>query len=166
MIRRSRLKPIVAVPIQIRCIAKRPDKWVKEASAEYLRRLSGRFKIEVKTFTPAATRQAHQVRLGEEARRLRRACPPRARCVALTSDGEMWTSQQFADKLERWSQDHHDTVFFIGGADGLAAELLDAVHERLSLSRFTMPHQLARLVLIEQIYRASMIIGKHPYHRA
>lgn len=101
-----------------------------------------------------------------EARDLARAVPPQARMVALDPGGELVTSPEFAARLERWlSTGKGQVAFLLGGAEGILPELLLRVDSRLSLSRLTMPHRLARVVLYEQIYRAFTILRGEPYAR-
>lgn len=93
--------------------------------------------------------------------RLAGRLPPRAFVSLLSSDGELYDSRAFARFLEQRRASGLDLVFVVGGAFGL--ELPEAAH-RLSLGPFTLPHQLARVVLLEQLYRAHKIIAGEPYH--
>ena len=98
-----------------------------------------------------------------EADRLRARLLPRARRVALDPQGRVpGSSEAFARWLEK-RLDERPVAFLIGGAAGLDASLLAECDERLSLGPLTMPHQLARVVLTEQLYRALCIAGGHPY---
>lgn len=83
--------------------------------------------------------------------------------IALHEKGQQFSSCGFAKKFQDWQV--KDISFIIGGADGLSTELIKNADFVLSLSKATMPHSLARLVLVEQIYRAQSIINNHPYHR-
>jgi 23S rRNA (pseudouridine1915-N3)-methyltransferase len=85
--------------------------------------------------------------------------------VALTRVGEAVTSEGLAQRLEAWLADTRDVCFVIGGAHGLADSVLERADVRLSLSTFTLPHELARLVLLEQLYRACTILRGEPYHK-
>lgn len=76
-----------------------------------------------------------------------------------------YTTTQLADVIERWMQEGQDTVFVIGGADGLHESIKSSAHATLSLSKLTFPHGLARVILAEQLYRAVSLIKNHPYHR-
>ena len=77
------------------------------------------------------------------------------------------TAQAFADQLAQWRGDGRAAaVFMIGGADGLAADLRDKADLRLAFGAATWPHQLVRVMLLEQLYRAATILTGHPYHRA
>jgi len=96
---------------------------------------------------------------------LERRLPRDAELVALDPDGESWTTADLAAHLERRMVHGARTIaFVIGGADGLPADLVRRATTRLSLSRLTLPHRLARVVLCEQIYRALTIIRGEPYH--
>ncbi len=87
--------------------------------------------------------------------------PERAHLVLLASDGREFDSIEFSEWLEQRRQDGRDICFVIGGPRGLDLENCDT---RLSLGRITLPHQLARVVLLEQIYRAHKILAREPYH--
>jgi 23S rRNA (pseudouridine1915-N3)-methyltransferase len=87
--------------------------------------------------------------------------PDRAHLVLLASDGREFDSIEFSEWLEQRRQDGRDICFVIGGPRGLDLENCDT---RLSLGRVTLPHQLARVVLLEQIYRAHKILAREPYH--
>ena len=88
--------------------------------------------------------------------------PERSHVVALDAGGRSFTSEAFAEWVEERRHGGRDVVFVIGGAFGLPE--LDRVDERLSLGRMTLPHQLARVILLEQLYRAHKILANEPYH--
>jgi 23S rRNA (pseudouridine1915-N3)-methyltransferase len=90
--------------------------------------------------------------------------PPGAHAVALTPQGREFTSEEFAAWLSQREVAARSLAFLIGGHWGLADGVLAHAHERLSLSRFTLTHELCRLVLLEQLYRAMTIKTGHPYH--
>jgi 23S rRNA (pseudouridine1915-N3)-methyltransferase len=90
--------------------------------------------------------------------------PPRAHAVALTPQGREFTSEEFAAWLTQRELASQPLAFLIGGHWGLADGVIAKTHERLSLSRFTLTHELSRLVLLEQLYRAMTIKTGHPYH--
>ena len=87
--------------------------------------------------------------------------PERAHLVLLASDGREFDSIEFSEWLEQRRQDGRDLCFVIGGPRGLDLEQCDT---RFSLGRITLPHQLARVVLLEQLYRAHKILAREPYH--
>jgi 23S rRNA (pseudouridine1915-N3)-methyltransferase len=98
-----------------------------------------------------------------EAQALREALPAKGHVIALSPGGRSMTSDAFANRLEQWS--HPLAAFVIGGPLGLDATLLDDVADTWSLSALTLPHELARVVLAEQIYRAVTILRGVPYHK-
>lgn len=97
--------------------------------------------------------------------RLKRACSPGTHVVALDPSGAAMDSPRFARRFEEMLSRHQRVAFLVGGAEGLPAGADALVHERLSLSPMTLPHRLARLLLLEQIYRALTIIRGEPYHK-
>lgn len=105
-------------------------------------------------------------RLNEEAAALERAIPEIAAIVALDAHGEALSSRDLAVRLGRWrDQGIPATTFLIGGADGLAQSLRHRAGLSLAFGAATWPHQLVRIMLLEQIYRAMTILSGHPYHR-
>jgi len=100
----------------------------------------------------------------EEARVLG-AVPDGTRLVALTRGGEEWTSGQLAEWTGRWEMEGRDVTFAIGGSETLPDEVLRKAERLWSLSRLTLPHELARVVVYEQLYRAHTIRRGEPYHR-
>jgi 23S rRNA (pseudouridine1915-N3)-methyltransferase len=106
-------------------------------------------------------------RMLEESIALANVIPAGAAVVLLDVTGDNLDSAAFATQLSAWREnDKPAVVFIIGGADGLAASLRDKASLRLSLGAATWPHQLARAMLLEQLYRATTILTGHPYHRA
>lgn len=104
-------------------------------------------------------------RKAEEAEALR-AAVAEGPLVCLDEGGKSLSSQAFAEHLRAWRDDGRAAVsFVIGGADGLAPDLIAAADLTLSFSRLTWPHQLVRIMLAEQLYRTTTIIAGHPYHR-
>jgi len=105
-------------------------------------------------------------RTAREGELMLRALPDGAVLVALDETGRPLTSQGFAAALGRWRDAGVTTVAFaLGGADGLAPALLHRAALVLSLGAMTWPHMLARVLLVEQLYRAECILSGHPYHR-
>ncbi len=115
---------------------------------------------------PEARDRNVDLRKADEARRLLAKVGDGARIIALDERGRGRTSAEFAKDLSKLRDDGlADVAFIIGGPDGHGPELLDAAHSKLSLGPMTLPHGLARAVLLEQLYRAVTIIAGHPYHR-
>lgn len=103
--------------------------------------------------------------LEKEMGQMNAAIPLNARLIALDIQGETFNSEQLAVKLENLQQISSHWCFLIGGPEGLASSLVERCHERWSLSKLTLPHTLARIVLLEAIYRAMSILHNHPYHK-
>ena len=102
----------------------------------------------------------------EEARLLLEAVGKDSVLVALDERGRDWTSVQLAERIAGWRDEGAaELAFAIGGADGLGSELLQRAVATIAFGRMTWPHRLARVLLVEQIYRAQQILAKHPYHR-
>ena len=141
-------------PNRIRVLAigkvKRP--WLLDGIAFYAKRLPGLEVVELKDSTQA-----------KEADAVRSARKPAERLVLLTEEGRKLDSLRFAEQLGDWASER--VALVIGGADGHSPALRQEADALLSLSALTFPHELARLVLMEQLYRASTILQGGPYHR-
>jgi 23S rRNA (pseudouridine1915-N3)-methyltransferase len=133
--------------------------------AEYARRLERYVKLEL-VEVPEAKRHAGtpQAKV-EEGHSVLAKLGARDRVVALALGGEEPSSEALARKVKVWVEAAREVSLVIGGSDGLSEEVLRRADERLALSRLTLPHQLARLVLAEQLYRAFTILRGEPYHK-
>jgi 23S rRNA (pseudouridine1915-N3)-methyltransferase len=132
---------------------------------EYLGRLARTLKLEVVELPEARRHAGTPQAREEEGAAILAKLRPGERLVALDERGEQPTSVELARRLARWQERGQDVALVIGGADGLAPAVLERAAERLSLSRLTLPHRLARLVLVEQLYRAVTILRGEPYHK-
>ncbi len=94
------------------------------------------------------------------------ACPDGALKIALTERGKNLTSEEVADKLQDWMHLSRDVIFLVGGAYGLSRTVLKSCDGRWSLSAMTFPHDIARMLLYEQLYRGMSILRGEPYHKA
>ncbi len=137
--------------------------------AEYERRAGWYWALGVAEVREEKARKGlapEQVRAAESARLLERV-PAGSEIVALTRVGQLWSSEGLAQYLEALAlHGSAGASFLIGGAFGLSDELIGRAHQRLSLSTLTLPHELARLFLAEQLYRAGTIVRGEPYHKA
>lgn len=121
--------------------------------------------VEVRASKATGTTGAVQVRAEESARLLARA-PDAAELIVLTRSGARWGSRELTGYLERLALlGKPGAAFVIGGAFGVGEALLTRAQHRLALSSLTLPHDLARLVLAEQLYRAGTIMRNEPYHK-
>ena len=106
-------------------------------------------------------------RIAEEAAAISAAIPEKSVLVALDERGKSVDSATFAQQLGRWRDEGiANTIFTIGGADGLSPDLQRKARLRIAFGSATWPHQMVRVMLLEQIYRAATILAGHPYHRA
>lgn len=143
----------------------------RQAVALYQKRMGSYGRLDVvevreSPFKEPVTAATRQRVLEEEADRLLAVKSPRGGSVALDPRGDLLTSEEFARWLEEAAlRGVSEWVFWIGGPLGLAPRILEASHRVLSLSRLTMSHGLARVVLAEQLYRAMTIVRGDPYHK-
>lgn len=145
----------------------RAARLLEPAIDEYEERAGRYWRMEsrwVKAEPASRNRPVEDVRRAE-AERLRAAAAPEAELVALTRAGRAWTSRRLATYLSGVAMQGGQAAFLIGGAYGLDQALVEAARHRLSLSPMTLPHDLARLVLAEQLYRAGTIVRGEPYHK-
>jgi len=135
------------------------------AVEEYARRIARRARFELCEI-PEARRHAGTPRASEEeGAALLSRLGERERLVVLDERGKEYDSAGLARRLQAWLAGGRDVALAIGGSDGLPAAVLERAEERISLSRLTLAHRLARLVLAEQLYRAFTILGGEPYHK-
>lgn len=146
----------------------RAPAWVAQGFAEYQKRLSHWLPFELVEVEPGLRGKGRdpQRAIEDEGKRVLAALPKNAHVVALEVTGRQFSSEQLAQRLEFWRGQGRDLAFLIGGPEGHAPEVKAAAHEQWSLGPLTLPHMLARLVVVEQIYRAAALLANHPYHRA
>jgi 23S rRNA (pseudouridine1915-N3)-methyltransferase len=132
---------------------------------EYLRRLKRYGPLVEREVREAGRAATPALRRREESARLLEATPARALQVALHRDGSAWSSDELARRLERWLQGGVPLALMIGGAFGLDPEVVRNAPVRWSLGPLTLPHELARVVVVEQWYRAWTILRGEPYHK-
>jgi len=157
--------------IQLICVGKLKEKYLVQGCNEYLKRLKPYAKCSVVEITeetgrdPVSTAERKQI-LKKEADRILTRLPNNTYTIALAIEGNQLSSTQLAQKMDQLllnGQSHF--TFIIGGSYGLANEVLSQADFLLSLSPMTFPHQLARLLLLEQIYRAIKINRGETYHK-
>lgn len=156
--------------IQILALGKCKEGYLREACREYEKRLSRYCRLQITELEPAALSQnpsekeiaAALEKEGEEL--LKRA---KGYCIAMCIEGKQFTSPGLAEKLEQAAQggDSGAVTFLIGSSYGLAPAVKQRAQLRLSMSAMTFPHQLARVMLLEQIYRGYQILAGTKYHK-
>jgi len=153
------------VRIRLACVGDLRLPGAEAMQAEYLKRLKRYGKVEL-VEVRASKRRELERRRAEEAEALERACEGCDLRVALEVGGKRLDSPGLAARLEAWAVEGRSrVVFLVGGSDGLAPELSRGAQLRLSLSDMTFPHQLFRVMLLEQLYRARTIQRGEPYHK-
>lgn len=157
--------------ISILSVGKVKEKYLKDGIAEYSKRLSRYCRLEItevpdeKTPDGASAAVEEQIKK-TEGERLLRFIRDSDYVIALAIDGRMLDSVELSQQIERLGvQGNSSLVFVIGGSLGLSEEILRRADYRLSFSRMTFPHQLMRMILLEQIYRSYRIINGEPYHK-
>jgi 23S rRNA (pseudouridine1915-N3)-methyltransferase len=147
-------------------VGQRVPDWAQTAWDDYAKRFPPELKIELKAVkTEPRGSKTLDTLLAAERERIQAAIPKNARIVALDERGSNLTTKALAQRLSDWQLGGDDIALIIGGPDGLEPGFRQAAHERIRLSDLTLPHAMARVLLIEQLYRAWSVNAGHPYHR-
>jgi 23S rRNA (pseudouridine1915-N3)-methyltransferase len=147
-------------------VGQRMPDWAQTACDDYVKRFGPDLRLEVKTVkTEPRGSKTRETLLAAERLRIEAAIPRGARVVAMDERGSTFTTQALAQQLTQWQNMGDDVAFVIGGPDGLCPEFRAAAAARIRLSDMTLPHAMARVLLVEQLYRAWSILTNHPYHR-
>ena len=152
-------------------VGKIKEKYLKDAIAEYTKRLSKYCKLEIievadeKTPDNASEVVEHAIRV-KEAERILRYIKDDAYVITLEINGKQLSSEELADKIDKLGvQGTSHIIFIIGGSIGLGEDVFKKSDFALSFSKMTFPHQLMRVILLEQVYRSYRIISGEPYHK-
>jgi 23S rRNA (pseudouridine1915-N3)-methyltransferase len=146
------------VRVTILAVGHKMPAWIEEGFHEYARRMPPEVRVDLVELKPDKTR-------ADEGKRMLAALPAGGTLLALDERGKAVSTQGLSVMLAEWMRDASHPVFAIGGADGLADEVKERAAKLVSLSALTLPHQLVRVLLAEQLYRAWTILARHPYHR-
>ena len=152
-------------------VGKIKEKFYQDAISEYAKRLSRYCKLDVIQVTdektPDGASEALETQIKEkEGKRILENIKDGSFVIALAIDGAMLDSVELAGKIEKWGiSGVSQLVFIIGDSLGLSKEVLSRADYKLSFSKMTFPHQLMRVILLEQIYRSYRIIQGEPYHK-
>ena len=148
-------------------VGQRQPAWAEAAFADYAKRFGPDLRFELKAVKtePRSGGRSRDQLMAAEAQRIEAAIPRGARRVVLDEQGQRLTTAQLAQRLSQWQADGRDVALIVGGPDGLDADLKAGADERLRLSDLTLPHALARVLLVEALYRAASHNAGHPYHR-
>lgn len=157
--------------ITVLCVGKIKEKYFTLGIEEYAKRLSRYCKLEIievpdeKTPDNASENEELQIK-AKEGDKLLRYIKDNAYVIALAIEGKMLTSEELSEKMEQLGiNGDSNVVFVIGGSLGLDKRILDRADYKLSFSKMTFPHQMMRMVLLEQVYRGFRIMKGEPYHK-
>lgn len=154
--------------INLITIGKSRSTWVDSGFTEYAKRMPKDYQlnlIEIPTIKRTVSANIKQIASAETAK-LIAAVPKNNLIIALDEHGKEWTTMELSRKISTWQHERQDISFLIGGPDGLDPTFLQNTKVIWSLAKLTLPHQLVRVIVAEQIYRAWTIINNHPYHRS
>ena len=161
----------LTMKITLITVGKIKEKYFTDAISEYSKRLSRYCKMDIievpdeKTPDGASETLETQIK-DKEGEKILAKIPDGAYVVALAIEGKMLDSEELADKMEKWNVSGiSHVVFVIGGSLGLSSKVLNRADFKLSFSKMTFPHQLMRVILLEQIYRSFRIRNNEPYHK-
>lgn len=161
----------VNMKITVITVGKIKEKYLRDAISEYTKRLSKYCRLEIievadeKTPDQASETVENSIR-AKEGERILKYVKDDAFVITLEIQGELLTSEELADKIEKLGiQGTSHITFIIGGSIGLGKEVLSRSNFSLSFSRMTFPHQLMRVIMLEQVYRSYRIINGEPYHK-
>ncbi len=157
--------------IDILCVGKIKENYLKEGVSEYSKRLSRYCDLKIIEVSDESTKeecseQEKSLVLEKEGQRLEKYISPDAYLIALAIEGKQYTSEGLSAAMDDLMVRGNSHIqFVIGGSLGLSPKVLSRANEKLSFSKLTFPHQLMRVILLEQIYRSFRISRKEPYHK-
>lgn len=141
--------------IEIICIGDFKEKYWKDAQDEYLKRLSRFYNVETFVLKESTKEKESQLLLSKI----------KGYCILLDLGGNLISSEELSSKISALSQTNSKITFIIGGSEGVSQKVKEKVNEKISFGKITLPHQLARVVLLEQIYRSATIANNIKYHK-
>jgi len=155
------------IRITIVAVGRRAPDWIQAGFSEYKKRLSHAIKLELTEVRPGLHRKSAvaEKAVRDEAKKILKVIPEDSFVIALDESGRKQTTQKLSARMGIWISEGRDVSFIIGGADGLHQSVIGVADELWSLSDYTLPHALVRVLLAEQLYRAWSILNNHPYHR-
>lgn len=157
--------------ISLICVGKLKEKYLLQGVEEYVKRLKRYCTLEITELTDEKTPDSageamEEIIKNREGERILKALKEDSYCIALAIEGSLLSSIELAEKMETLGVTGTSHIsFIIGGSLGLSKEVLNRADYKLSFSKMTFPHQLMRMILLEQIYRAYRIINHQPYHK-
>lgn len=151
--------------INIISIGKQVPNWAQLAIDKYQQRIQAQSIKWILLDYKQTKKQQDQIIIEQENKLLLSKIPQDTLCVALDKSGEIWTNEKLTNTITQSIIDNQSITFVIGGSLGLNRTVLDKSNHIWSLSKLIFPHSLARVILIEQLYRSFSLLNNHPYHR-
>lgn len=153
--------------IHLIAVGTRMPNWVEDGFSEYAKRMPPESKIKLVEIAAGKRAKNSDLRrlTQQEGEKMLAAIPKGAKVVALDVLGKPCSTEELAKELKTWQGSGQDIAILIGGPEGLADDCLKKAQQKISLSKLTLPHPLVRVVLVEQLYRATTILKGHPYHK-
>ena len=152
--------------IQILTIGHKPPIWIQTGIMQYKQRLEGNFRMIYHALPAVSTKLAPKARAQKETTSLQTKILPGHHIIALDAQGQSISSEKMAKTLYTYQDMAQPLTFIIGPSDGLSSTIKQQAHNIWSLSAMTFTHDMAQLLLLEQLYRSHCIHNQHPYHRA
>ncbi len=153
--------------IHLIAVGNRMPAWVSEGYEEFARRMPPECRLNLIEIPAAKRTKAADIKrlLAQEGERMLEALPKHALVITLDVTGQRWDTEQLAQQLDSWTHEGRDIALLIGGPEGLAPACRAQAERSWSLSPLTFPHPLVRIIVAEQLYRATTILKRHPYHK-
>ncbi len=148
--------------IKLITIGDKPPQWLDEGIKTYQKRLNKSLNFELIGLKPIKSGANIKTQEGEL---LLKASKNASLIIALDEHGKQLTSQQLSQQLSSWQYEAKNVCLLIGGVQGLSDACLNIAQQKWSLSKLTLPHMMARLMVVEQLYRAQSLLAGHPYHK-
>jgi len=155
------------VKINLIAVGKKMPEWINNGYTEFSKRMPPELQINLIEITPSTRNKSTPIEknIKEEGERIQSAIPTNTKLIILDEKGKDFSSIELSKKIEGWLPVGQDIALVVGGADGIDPDIKQQADEKWSLSSFTLPHALVRVVVAEQLYRAWSILQGHPYHR-
>ena len=150
--------------VRLITIGQKMPTWVSDACAGYLPRFRHQFKLQIEEIT--ASKKAGAEAQAEHQKKLLDRLKANDFLILLDERGRLYSTSELADQITQWELSGRSLVFAIGGADGWCENMRQRADSEWSLSKLVFPHPLARVIVVEQLYRADSVRQGHPYHRS
>ncbi len=153
--------------IHLIAVGNRMPEWVSQGYDEFARRMPPECRLNLIEIPPVKRTKAADIKrlVRQEGERMLEAVPKNALIVTLDVSGRQWRTEELAQQLDAWMQEGRDIALLVGGPEGLAPACQAQAERSWSLSPLTFPHPLVRIIVAEQLYRATTILKHHPYHK-